>query len=66
MKTMQSLIREAEIMQAKWESFAEDKQALHDLNKTREQCLQLVNYFEGRRDGLCDALTFVKKEQSKC
>ena len=60
-KTMQSLILEAEIMQAKWEDFADDKQALEDLNKTREQCLQLANFFEGKRDGLCDALPFITR-----
>jgi len=61
-KTIQSLITEAEIHQLKWEDFAEDKQALDDLNKTKEEALQLANFFEGRRDGLCDALPFINKE----
>ena len=60
-KTMQSLISEAEIKEKMWLEIADDNQALSDRLKSREQALQLANFFEGRRDGLCDALPFLNR-----
>ena len=57
MKTLQSLISEAEQKSDMWKQIADDPQALTDREKTREEALMLANYFEGRADGLCDALT---------
>lgn len=54
MKTIQSMIWEAEIKQADWEQIADDPQALIDRGKTREEALCLANYFQGRRDALIE------------
>ena len=37
-----------------WLEIAEDQDALLSRNKTREEALQLANYFEGRYDAFCD------------
>jgi len=55
-KTIQSMIHDAETRMDMWTGIAHDKEALTDRDKTKEQALILANYFEGRRDGLCDAL----------
>ncbi len=56
MKKIQSLIAEAEQKSEMWKLIADDPQALTDREETREEALMLSNYFEGRADGLCDAL----------
>ena len=56
MKTLHSLINEAEIKRQFWLDVANDPQALKDRNKTKEDADVLANYFEGKYDGLCDAL----------
>ena len=55
-KTVMSLIQEAEAKWDMWRDIACDSQALSDRNKTREQAIILASFFEGRFDGLCDAL----------
>jgi hypothetical protein len=55
MKTIKSLIEEADRKWDMWLEIADDPQALTDRNKTREEAICLANFFEGRFDGLCDA-----------
>ena len=56
MKTLHSLINDAEIKKQFWLDVANDPQALKDRNKTKEDADVLANYFEGKYDGLCEAL----------
>lgn len=57
-KTIKSLIYEAEAKQQMWLEFSEDETALKDRNKTREEALRLADYFEGKVDGLTEALRY--------
>ena len=59
-KTISSMIHEAEAKWGFWKDVAEDEQALADRNKTKEEALQLANYFEGLFDALCDARGLVE------
>ena len=59
MKPIRSLLNEAETKMELWVEIAEDPQALTDRGKTKEQALHLASFFEGRFDGLCDALPLV-------
>jgi hypothetical protein len=54
MKTLMSLIHEADIKYELWLDISIDQQALKDRDKTKNDALMLVNYFEGRRDALRD------------
>ena len=56
MKTLESLIHEAELKWNMWSEIAESKADLEDRNKTKEEAIVLANFFEGRFDGLFDAL----------
>ena len=60
MKTIESLIHEAEIKWDFWRGVSDDPQALEDRGKTREEAIILANFFEGRFDGLCDARGVLK------
>ena len=60
-KTIQSLMDEAEAKWGMWRDIAEDPQALDDRGKTREDAINLANYFEGRFDALCDARDLLKR-----
>jgi len=55
-KTIESMITEAEGRMDLWQEIADDPKALKDRNKTREQALNLFEYFDGMRAGLCEAL----------
>ncbi len=59
MKTLHSMINDAEIKRQFWLDVAGDPQALKDRNKTEYDCYILANYFEGKYDGLCDALRLI-------
>lgn len=54
-KTLESLINEAEEKRSLWAEIAEDEQALKDRNKTKEEAIRLIEFFEGRLDGLLEA-----------
>ena len=56
MKTLQSLAHEYDIKWHMWLDIANDPEELHDRDKTKEQAMYLANYFEGRYDGVHDAL----------
>jgi len=62
MKTLKSLRDEAERKMVLWNRIADDKEALQDRNKTREDALMLVNYFEGKFDAYCDAIGMVSDD----
>lgn len=55
-KTIKSMIHDAQTRMDMWTGIAHDKEALTDRDKTKEEALCLVNYFEGKRDGLVDAM----------
>ncbi len=59
-KTIQSMIHDAQTRLDMWASRINDKEALTDLNRTREEVVALANYFEGKRDGLVDAMRLNK------
>ncbi|MCP4528731.1 MAG: hypothetical protein GY833_22885 [Aestuariibacter sp.] len=52
MKTLESMIYDADVKRSLWEDIANDPQALADRGKTREEALYQMNYFEGRLDAL--------------
>lgn len=52
MKTLASMIHDAEVKKDLWEDIANDPEALEDRGKTRDEALAVMNYFEGRRDAL--------------
>ena len=56
MKTLSSLINDVEIQRVFWLDISNDEDALRVRGKTKEELLLLVKYFEGKYDGLCDAL----------
>ena len=56
MKTLTTLINDAEIKRQLWLDIANDPQALKDRGKTKEDAGVLASYFEGKYDGLCEAL----------
>lgn len=58
-KTIHSLINEARTKQEFWEDTANDKVALEDRGKTKEEAIFLANYFEGKFDGLCEAKKYI-------
>ena len=60
MKTINSLLQEAGTKGDFWRETAEDKIALKDRGKTKEQALYLANYFEGKFDGLVEANRVLK------
>ncbi len=53
------MINDAEIKRQFWLDVAGDPQALKDRNKTEYDCYILAKYFEGKYDGLCDALRLI-------
>jgi hypothetical protein len=55
MKTLKSLLHEAELKMQMWHEIAEDEQALEDRKKTKHEALYLANYFEGRVSAFTDA-----------
>lgn len=55
MKTITSLIAEAETKKLMWDEIANDPVALVDRNKSREEALSRMNYFEGMVDGYVEA-----------
>lgn len=55
MKTIDSMINEAQSKLDLWLEIENDEQALIDRCKTKEQALCLANYFEGVLDGLNEA-----------
>lgn len=63
MKTIHGLMNEAELKRQFWLEVADDPQALLDRNKTKAEAENLASYFEGRYDGLCDALRTSSKHQ---
>ena len=54
MKTLRSMISEAESKRQLWLAISNDPDALKDRGKTKEEAVILANYFEGKYDGLCD------------
>ena len=58
-KTIHSLINEAQTKQELWADTAKDKVALDDRGKTKEEATFLANYFEGKVDGLCEARKYI-------
>lgn len=61
-KTIASMIHDAELKQQLWTEVADDPQALTDRDKTREEALQLANYFEGKFEGLVEGKRLYKPE----
>lgn len=62
MRTLESLIHEAQTKMDLWLDIANDPQALKDRVKTRNEALMLSNYFEGRLDALYDVRPLVKEK----
>ena len=60
MKALRDMINDAEISRKFWEDAANDPEALRALDKSRDRALMLENYFEGKYDGLCDALRLTR------
>jgi len=60
MKTLHSLISEAELKRQFWAETAEDPEALSDRGVSKEHARRLESYFEGRYDGLCDAMRMLR------
>ncbi len=54
MKTLQSMIHEADLKREMWEDISRDPLALLDRGKTKKEAQMLANYFEGSYDALCD------------
>ncbi len=59
MKTLNEMITEAEMDWNDWNMAADDEKELKERHKTREEALQLANFFEGRFDGLVDASLYM-------
>ena len=54
--SIEKLIEEAAAKQNFWFKASSNSVALEVTSKTRKEALILANYFEGKYDGLCDAL----------
>jgi hypothetical protein len=54
MKTLQSMIHEADLKREMWEDISNDPVALLDRSKTKKEAQMIANYFEGSYDALCD------------
>lgn len=63
MKTLESLLHEAEVKRDMWHSIAHDKQALSDRGKTQDEALAILSYFEGRVDALRDVKQLQRHQQ---
>lgn len=56
MKTLQSLIFEADLKFNLWREISNDPEALEERGKTKEEAECLASYFEGKVDLLQDLL----------
>lgn len=63
MKTLESLLHEAEVKRDMWHSIAHDKRALSDRGKTQDEALAILSYFEGRTDALLDIKAIQSHQQ---
>ena len=54
--SIEKLIEDANAKQQFWFEASNNPTALEITSKTRKEALILANYFEGKYDGLCDAL----------
>ena len=61
MKTVLSLKHEANNNMDLWQSIMDDEEALEDRRKTREQAIRLFEYYQGRFDAFCEALTVLNR-----
>lgn len=64
MKTLESLLHEANVKRDLWHSIAHDKRALADRGKTKDEALAVLNYFEGRSDALSDCIALNERQHS--
>ena len=62
MKTLHSLSNEAAAKRELWKAIASDSAALHDRGVSKEYARRMVSYFDGRYDGLWDAMRMFKGE----
>ena len=60
MKTLHSLINEAELKRQFWIETGADPEALADRGITKDYAKSMESYFEGRYDGLCDAMRMLR------
>ena len=63
MKNLEQLIAEAEKFLIHWKRTSNDANALRLMNKTRQEAMLFAEYFEGRYDGLVDAINIKQHEK---